>query len=274
MTGKEVVTRREDECGVARVKDLGYAICWQGRQLTNPTGNRLHYVGTIVTRESAVWPLLVDSLVTTQMVETGGSSTFVVSAGARTTPVVFVSGLGDSTLTWVPIIPSLTHDAVVVAYDRLGVGASAPTNRSRTIDDLADELNVLLSGLGLSPAVLVGHSLDGLIATHFARRRRDASPESAVPPIALASPAWERDLRGRGRGAAPIEAHASSQVMGNVTSPSARGRGAPAEMAHDRSRTYRFAQEGASLDRRMSGGSSGNEARTVAPRPGAECTSK
>lgn len=219
MTGKEVVTRRVDECDVARVKDLDYAIRWQGRQLTNPTGNRLHYVGTMVTRESAVWPLLVDSLVTTQLVETGGSSTFVVSAGAGATPVAFVSGLGDSTLTWLPILPSLTHDAVVVAYDRWGVGASASTNRSRTIDDLADELNELLSCRGLSPAVLVGHSLGGLIATHFARRHRDASRESAVPPIGLASPAWERDLRGRGRGPAPIEAHASSQVMGKVTSP-------------------------------------------------------
>ena len=119
--------------------------------------------------EETVWRLLMTRSVTTHLMTVGGTSTFVVAAGDGATPVVFIGGLGDSTLTWVSVLPALAADCQVITYDRPGLGASAPTTGTRTVAAMVAELNELLIALGTAPAVLVGHSLGGLVATKMAR---------------------------------------------------------------------------------------------------------
>jgi pimeloyl-ACP methyl ester carboxylesterase len=84
--------------------------------------------------------------------------------------VVLLHGLASDGGTWEPSIPALAgHGLHVVAPDLLGHGESdKPTAGDYCLDGFAGSLRMLLDGLGLPGATLVGHSLGGAIAMHFA----------------------------------------------------------------------------------------------------------
>jgi len=58
-----------------------------------------------------------------------------------------------------------------VIYDRAGTGDGAPATLPRTSTEVTDELRTLLRAAGVAgPYLLVGHSLGGLYAHHYATR--------------------------------------------------------------------------------------------------------
>ncbi|WP_433176760.1 alpha/beta fold hydrolase [Actinoallomurus sp. CA-150999] len=85
--------------------------------------------------------------------------------------VVFLPGAGLVGLDYVN-----THDRVAelttsVLYDRAGTGWSDPVALPRTAAAVTDELHALLPAAGIpAPYVLVGHSLGGAYARHYAQR--------------------------------------------------------------------------------------------------------
>ncbi|MEV0401596.1 alpha/beta hydrolase [Actinoallomurus sp. NPDC050550] len=85
--------------------------------------------------------------------------------------VVFLPGAGLVGLDYVN-----THDRVAelttsVLYDRAGTGWSDPVGLPRTAAAVTDELHALLPAAGVpAPYVLVGHSLGGAYARHYAQR--------------------------------------------------------------------------------------------------------
>jgi len=108
--------------------------------------------------------------------------------------VVLTSGYHASSDTWIQrdslsllplavgpaVLPGLARENRVCAYDRPGTmrnmadapmtGRSTPVAQPRTVRDLVSELHGLLSAAQLpTPYVLVGHSLGGLIALHYAQ---------------------------------------------------------------------------------------------------------
>jgi pimeloyl-ACP methyl ester carboxylesterase len=86
-------------------------------------------------------------------------------------PVVFLPGAGLVGLDYLN-----THDRVAelttsVLYDRAGTGWSDPAALPRTAAAVTDELRGLLRAAGVpAPYVLVGHSLGGAYARHYAQR--------------------------------------------------------------------------------------------------------
>ncbi len=84
--------------------------------------------------------------------------------------VVIVPGAGLTGLDYWPIheLASTTRRSIV--YDRAGTGWSDPVKLPRTARAVTDELHELLTVAGIEQAVLVGHSLGGLYARHFATR--------------------------------------------------------------------------------------------------------
>jgi pimeloyl-ACP methyl ester carboxylesterase len=125
------------------------------------------------TSEEHAWQAIAPIGLAIDFVDLNDSRVFTVSAGAGKTPVVLISGLGDSTLTWAPILPRLAASCRVIAYDRPGMGASPSIEGPRSLERMAAEVAQLIESLNDGPVVLVGHSLGGLIAVEAFRRSPD-----------------------------------------------------------------------------------------------------
>lgn len=89
--------------------------------------------------------------------------------------VLLVSGYGTGMAdSWDAVQARMGEFARVCAYDRLGVGDSGRPPRSQTFDDMAQTLDEVVSGLDLTPpVVLVAHSLGGMVAASWAAKHQD-----------------------------------------------------------------------------------------------------
>ena len=88
---------------------------------------------------------------------------------AGTGPVMlFLHGLGGSRTAWEPQLLDLADTYRCVAWDMPGYGASAPGPDSLTFSHLAQAVANLLDALEVKRAVVVGLSLGGMVAQHFA----------------------------------------------------------------------------------------------------------
>jgi pimeloyl-ACP methyl ester carboxylesterase len=93
-------------------------------------------------------------------------------------PVLLVHGLGESSRCFAGVLERLARaGAFAVAPDLPGYGLTAPERGENGRGDeggglagVADGLAVLLRDLGAGPAVVVGHSLGGVVATFLAER--------------------------------------------------------------------------------------------------------
>ncbi|MEV7359711.1 alpha/beta hydrolase [Kitasatospora sp. NPDC091276] len=103
--------------------------------------------------------------------------------------VVLEGGLASSRSYWAPVQLRLDGVAATVAYDRSGLGRSAPDPAPRPLRRLAEDLDELLDhlgGFGHGPFVLVGHSWGGPIVRIAAAAR----PER-IAGLVLADPTDE-----------------------------------------------------------------------------------
>jgi pimeloyl-ACP methyl ester carboxylesterase len=83
--------------------------------------------------------------------------------------LVFLHGLAANLGFWYfRIVPLLTGDYRVTAYDLRGHGLSDMPRSRYTSADMAHDLRCLLDALGIERAHLVGHSFGGVVALQFA----------------------------------------------------------------------------------------------------------
>jgi 3-oxoadipate enol-lactonase len=85
---------------------------------------------------------------------------------------VLLHSLGDSAAGWEPVARALADRWYVCAVDLRGHGASAPAERY-SLELMREDVVGLVETLGLHPAVLVGHSLGGMVAYLAAAERPD-----------------------------------------------------------------------------------------------------
>jgi pimeloyl-ACP methyl ester carboxylesterase len=92
----------------------------------------------------------------------------------RGTPVVFIHGIGASMYSWrYTLLPIVSAGYRIVAFDNRGFGFSdQPAHRYRNADYVRLVV-ALLDSLGISSAVLVGHSMGGTIAADVALAHPD-----------------------------------------------------------------------------------------------------
>jgi len=96
--------------------------------------------------------------------------------GDGTDLVVLEAGLGLSGLYWDGVHDALASRVRVVAYERAGYGASDPAASSRTLSNLATDLEDVIAAFPHERLVLVGHSWGGpIIRTLAARLPADGS---------------------------------------------------------------------------------------------------
>jgi pimeloyl-ACP methyl ester carboxylesterase len=116
-----------------------------------------------------------------------GSVLSRVEAGAGWPDVVLEAGRNDVAASWQQVMRLLAPHVHVVAYDRAGLGASAPSSErvilARQVDDLASVITSTAAG----PCVLAGHSWGGILVQLLAWRRPDL-----VAGLVLVDPAHEQ----------------------------------------------------------------------------------
>jgi pimeloyl-ACP methyl ester carboxylesterase len=96
--------------------------------------------------------------------------------------VIMLHGLGGSQAVWhLRLLPQLWGGFRLTTYDLRGHGRTELTPTGYTTQDMADDLRALMDALGIERAQLVGHSLGGDIALHFALRY----PERAAKIVAI-----------------------------------------------------------------------------------------
>jgi 3-oxoadipate enol-lactonase len=140
----------------------------------------------------------------------------VIERAGREPAVVCVHGFCQSSAYWAPTLDRFAALGVgALAPDLPGFGASAREAGPYTMPGLADALAALLDRRGLTQIVLVGGSMGGVVAQHFALRHPGrvqrlllvatgavtADPAGALAKAdALAAASWNADT------AAPIVA--------------------------------------------------------------------
>jgi len=104
-----------------------------------------------------------------QFVDVWGNKMFYMKAGTAKPNVVFVAGLDENVRIWRKVFDEIAEFATVVAYDRAGVGWSAPGRNPRTASTIAQEMDAFLQEINLEPPYyLCAHSLGGLYARYYA----------------------------------------------------------------------------------------------------------
>jgi pimeloyl-ACP methyl ester carboxylesterase len=87
--------------------------------------------------------------------------------------LVLVHGLGGAASNWTLLAPRLAERRRVIVVDLPGHGGSAPLRREADLRTYAGVLAGLVERQSAAPAVVVGHSMGGLIAMRLAASRPD-----------------------------------------------------------------------------------------------------
>jgi pimeloyl-ACP methyl ester carboxylesterase len=142
------------------------------------------------------------------------------SGGSGSPPVVLLHGLGSARSTWDSFVPALAAKQRVLALDHRGHGDSAHATGTYVLDNYGADTVAFCEQVVGEPAVLVGHSLGGVIAAHLAAVRPDLVRGALLedPPLFFGDPTE--------MGTSPFPAlfGVLRQVLGEL-----RGRGAPVE---------------------------------------------
>ena len=96
-----------------------------------------------------------------------------VQAGEGEPAVVLEAGLNNGAASWQRVMPLLAPHLRVAAYDRAGLGGSAPAPGLVTVDRQVDDLASVITGLAAGPCVLAGHSWGGILVQLLAFRQPD-----------------------------------------------------------------------------------------------------
>jgi pimeloyl-ACP methyl ester carboxylesterase len=95
----------------------------------------------------------------------------MLHSGSGGPAIVFLPGAGLIGLDYYNVFLGAAELGTAVVYDRGGTGWSDPLALPRTPGEVTDELRALLREAGIAPPwLLVGHSLGGGYALHYARR--------------------------------------------------------------------------------------------------------
>lgn len=128
----------------------------------------------------------------------GATYAYTVSGPENGTPMVLLHELGGDADRWREVTAPLAEHHRTYAFDLRGHGESDWASEY-SLRLMADDMVVAMDELGIRGAVLVGHSLGGLVAYLVAMHRPDLVSrlvvEEALPPTPRRQPHAERPAR-------------------------------------------------------------------------------
>lgn len=101
---------------------------------------------------------------TTGTYKVNGIDVHYLRTGGGKPPVVLLHGLMLNGACWTPLARVLEENYDVIMPDARGHGCSSAPSYGYCYDDLAADVVGLIEALGLSPPVLLGHSMGGMTA--------------------------------------------------------------------------------------------------------------
>src|SRR6476469_2315211 len=103
----------------------------------------------------------------TNRVRVNGVELHYVDQGSGT-PLILIHGIGGSTAGWSEVQPLLSQQLRAIAVDVRGFGESDKPDGLVTPELWASDIAGLLDALRIDRAVILGHSMGGVIAQRFA----------------------------------------------------------------------------------------------------------
>jgi pimeloyl-ACP methyl ester carboxylesterase len=149
-------------------------------------------------------------------IEVNGAAIHVGQHGSGI-PVVLIHGGLLSSAMWEPLLPTLTNDLRVITPDSRGHGRSTDPAGLMSFPQIADDVAVLISELGLDRPVVGGYSDGGQVALELGARHPDVAGALIV---GAAYPDWTstgireiwRELLGADASNAPDLAHLDTSL--------------------------------------------------------------
>ncbi len=95
--------------------------------------------------------------------QVNGTTIYFEEAGSGE-PLVLIHGIGGSTEDWATVMPRFAGHSRVIALDVRGFGRSAKPKGPYSAEQWAADVAALLRYLQIGQAVIVGHSMGGVVA--------------------------------------------------------------------------------------------------------------
>jgi pimeloyl-ACP methyl ester carboxylesterase len=108
------------------------------------------------------------------------TSTTEPQRGNGETPIVMIHGLGSSQNYYMPIIRRLQNYRCI-ALDSYGAGRSKSDGEKLSLESMSEDVIGLMDELSIAKAVIVGHSMGGLMVLTIAA----AHPDRVVRVVAI-----------------------------------------------------------------------------------------
>lgn len=97
---------------------------------------------------------------------------------------ICIHGLGSSQNYYFPIVHHLTTKHRCITFDTYGSGRSKYTGLVQSVETIAQDVLAIMDELTIRKAVIIGHSMGGMIATYIASRFPDrTSGVVAIGPV-------------------------------------------------------------------------------------------
>ena len=124
---------------------------------------------------------------------------------------IFHHGLGSTHCFYQSIIPALTsppYNFRCIIYDTIGSGLSDLAKETQSVEALSQDVIDILKVLEIDKAVLVGHSMGGIVAAHLAATKNDIIIATILIGPVLPSPegakVFEERIKKVDKGEKPI----------------------------------------------------------------------
>ncbi len=102
------------------------------------------------------------------LLATGVTLEYVERGNPAGTPVIFLHGVTDSWRSFEHVLPLLPPSMRAIAITQRGHGGSSRPDSGYRYRDFADDVAAFMDALEIRSAVIVGHSMGGLVAQRFA----------------------------------------------------------------------------------------------------------